>query len=144
MKNIVAVIITLSFLVACTSAGPEPFELGKEPCSFCKMTISDPQFGGEIITTKGKVYKFDDLHCLMSFLKEGTVAKTDIKDMYAVDFSGSHNLIKANESLLLYKSDLLHSPMNGNIAAFDNRDSLAVIMNKLPGGMPLNWDELIK
>lgn len=108
------------------------------------MTISDPQFGGEIITTKGKVYKFDDLHCLMEFLKENNVPKTTVKDIYAVNFSGSNNLIKANESLLLYKSDFLHSPMNGNIAAFDNRDSLAVVINKLKGGMPLNWDELIK
>ena len=64
--------------------------------------------------------------------------------MYAVNFCGNHNLVKADENLLLYKSDLLHSPMNGNIAAFDNRDSLAAVMNKLPGGMPLNWDELIK
>lgn len=144
MKNIVAIIITLSLPAACSPGGPEPFRLGKESCSFCKMTISDPQFGGEIITTKGKVYKFDDLHCLMEFLKENNVPKTTVKDIYAVNFSGSNNLIKANESLLLYKSDFLHSPMNGNIAAFDNRDSFAVVINKLKGGMPLNWDELIK
>ena len=145
MKNIVTIVITISFLfIACSSAGPVPIELGKEPCSYCKMTISDPQFGGEIITVKGKVYKFDDLHCLTGFLKEGAVAKNDIKDMYAVNFSGNHNLIKADENLLLYKSDLLHSPMNGNIAAFDNRDSLAVTINNFKGGMPLNWDELIK
>jgi len=145
MKNIVAMIIAISFLfIACSSPGPAPIELGKEPCSYCKMTIAGPQFGGEIITVKGKVYKFDDLHCLMAFLKEGSVATNNIRDIYAVNFSGSHNLIKADENLLLYKSDLLHSPMNGNIAAFDNRDSLAVTMNKFKGGMPLNWDELIK
>lgn len=145
MKNAVAIIITLSFLfAACAAGGPEPFDLGKEPCSYCRMMISDPQFGGEIITGKGKVYKFDDMYCLTAFLKEGSVAGNDIKDIYAVNFCGDHGLIKADENLLLYKSDLLHSPMNGNIAAFDNRDSIAAIMNKFKGGMPLNWDEMIK
>ena len=31
----------------------------------------DPKFGGEVITKKGKIYKFDDLHCMVSFLKSG-------------------------------------------------------------------------
>lgn len=145
MKNIVAIVVSISLLlVACSSDEPQPFHLGKESCSYCEMKIADPHFGAEIITNKGKVYKFDDMHCFNSFLKENKVSKADIKNMYAVNFCGNHNLIKADENLLLYKTDLLHSPMNGNTAAFDNRDSLAVIMNKYPGGMPLNWDELIK
>lgn len=143
MKNLTVIIITL-FFISCSADGPEPINLGKEACSFCKMTITDPRFGGEIITTKGKVYKFDDLHCLTSFLKENTVSKADIKNMYAVNFSNGHNLINVDEQLLFYKSDLLQSPMNGNLAAFDNKDSLAVVMQQLKGGMPLNWDELIK
>ena len=145
MKKVFAIFIVSLFLLdACSSDKPEPFNLGKEPCSYCSMTISDPHFGAEIITTKGKVCKFDDMHCFNAFLKEKNIAKADIKNIYAVNFCGNHDLIKADENLLLYKTDLLHSPMNGNIAAFDNRDSLAVVMNKYPGGMPLNWDELIK
>ncbi len=145
MKKLFAIsIVSLFLLSACSSDGPEPFNLGKEPCSYCSMTISDPHFGAEIITAKGKVYKFDDMHCFSEFLKEKNIQKADIKNIYAVNFCGNHKLTKADENLLLYKTDLLHSPMNGNIAAFDNRDSLAVIMNKYPGGMPLNWDELIK
>jgi copper chaperone NosL len=143
MKKLVAIFIITVF-ASCASEGPVPFNLGKEACSFCKMQITDARFGAEIITVKGKVYKFDDMHCLFSFLKENTVAKADIKDMYAVNFSNGHNLIKVDEKLLLYKSDLLQSPMNGNIAAFDNSDSLASVMKALKGGLPLNWDELIK
>jgi len=145
MKNVFAISIMLSFLFdACASGGPKPFNLGKESCAYCKMTISAPQFGAEIITMKGKVYKFDDMHCLASFIKENNIARNDIKEMYAVDFSGNHNLIKADESLLLFKCDALQSPMGGNIAAFNNRDSLAVLMKKYKKGIPLNWDELIK
>jgi copper chaperone NosL len=144
MKNFFAIIMLLFLLDACSSGGPEPFHLGKEPCSYCKMTISDPHFGAEIITTKGKVYKFDDMHCLNSFLKENNISKADIKNMYAVNFCGNHDLIKADEKLLLFKCDALQSPMGGNIAAFNNSDSLAVLMKKYKKGIPLNWDELIK
>lgn len=136
--------ILLSVFFTSCSSGPEPIQLGKEPCSYCKMTISDPHFGGEIITAKGKLYKFDDMHCMMSFIQEQKNFKPDIKKMYAVNFSGKHELIKANEHLLLFKCDALQSPMGGNIAAFNNSDSLAVLMKKYKKGIPLNWDELIK
>lgn len=122
----------------------QPIQLGKDACSYCKMTVSDPRFGGEIITNKNKVYKFDDMHCFMSFIQEGKIAKPDIKEMYVVNFSGNHELIKADENLLLFKSAELRSPMGGNIVAFNNRDSLVVLMKKYKKGIPLNWDELIR
>jgi copper chaperone NosL len=140
---VVMIFLLPVFFTSCAS-GPEPIQVGKEACNYCKMTVSDARFGGEIVTTKGKVYKFDDMHCMMSFMQEGKIAKPDIKEMYAVDFSGNHNLIKADENLFLFKCDALQSPMGGNIAAFNNRDSLAVLMKKYKKGIPLNWDELIK
>jgi len=140
----VAMIFLLPVFFTSCSSGPEPIQVGKEACSYCKMTVSDARFGGEIVTTKGKVYKFDDMHCMMSFMQEEKIVKPDIKEMYAVDFSGNHYLIKADENLLLFKCDALQSPMGGNIAAFNNRDSLAVLMKKYKQGIPLNWDELIK
>lgn len=147
-KNIVSatvfIIFLSAFLTACSSSSPEPIKIGKDVCSYCKMTVADPHFGAEMITTTGKVYKFDDMHCFTSFMKENIVPRNNIKNMYVVNYCDSHNLIKVNENLLLYKSDLLQSPMNGNIAAFDNRDSLAAVMNTIKGGMVLNWDELIK
>jgi hypothetical protein len=83
------------------------------------------------------------MHCFSSFIEKGQVAKNDIKEMYVVDYSGDHGLIKVNENLLMYKSDLLRTPMGGNIAGFSNRDSLAVVMGKFKGYV-LNWDALIK
>jgi copper chaperone NosL len=142
-SGIATALFFVSMSFASCSAGPEPMQLGKDACTSCKMTISDPRFGAEIITKKGKVYKFDDMHCFSSFVEQGNVAREDIKEMYVVDFSGNHALIKGDENLLLFKSDQLRSPMGGNIAAFSNRDSLAIMMKTLKG-YPLNWDELIK
>lgn len=63
-------------------------------------------------------------------------------DVYFVDFTGSHTLIPAATALFL-KSDALRSPMNGNIAAFSNADSMHFAMNKY-SGTDLTWNKLNK
>jgi len=119
---------------------PQPIELGKDNCYFCKMTVSDPRFGAEIITNKGKIYKFDDMHCVLAFLKSGSLPSKEIKDVYFVTFGGNHGFVKSTDASLL-KSDDLHSPMNGNVAAFANADSMRQTM-ELVKGAPVTWKEL--
>ena len=46
---------------------PEPLVYGKDVCQFCKMTLMDHKFGAELVTNKGKVYKFDDINCMLNF-----------------------------------------------------------------------------
>jgi len=128
-------------LVSC-NVKPQPFQLGKDNCSFCKMSISDPRFGAELITNKGKIYKFDDAHCLLAYIKSGEISSKDIKDVYFVTFSGNHDFVRSEEALLL-KSDALKSPMNGNIAAFENTDSLNQALAFFKG-TPVNWNQLSK
>lgn len=126
--------ITILFCVVCSSCStqPQPIQTGKDNCSFCNMTFSDARFGGEILNTKGKVYKFDDMHCLFAFIDAARIDKKDIKEIYLVDFSGKHEL-KKKEGMILYKSDAFRTPMNGNIAAFSNRDSLSLVKQNFPG-----------
>ena len=132
-------IISIVFLNSCT-AGPEALKIGKDNCSFCKMTISDNRYGAEIITRKGKVYKFDDGHCLLSFIKSNTIEKKDLASVYFTDFMGEHELIKAEDAFLL-QSDSFKGPMNGNMAAFSNKDSLKK-MAKQYKGVVVEWKQL--
>jgi copper chaperone NosL len=140
----IPVIISIG-LLACLSScasSPTPIEVGKDKCDFCKMTVSDNRFGGEVITPKGKIYKFDDAHCLISFLHSGTIKNEVNASVYFIGFSGNHALVPANAALFL-KSDLLRSPMDGNVAAFDNKDSLRNALEKFPGQL-ISWNELNK
>lgn len=141
LTHAIAVFFLLMCLSSCSS-GPEPIKPGTDNCYFCKMTISDIRFGAELITTKGKVYKFDDVHCILSYLKTKDVEPANVKDVYLTNFCGDHHLINVNKCSLL-KSEDLRSPMGGNIAAFDNRDSLLKTQQRYPGD-PVNWNELIK
>lgn len=106
------------------------------------MTISDKRFGAEVITRKGKVYKFDDGQCLISFIKSGVLAKNEIAKVYFVDFCGQHALVIEKESFLL-KSDLFQSPMNGKIAAFSNIDSMKKVLIQYQASTVL-WNQINK
>jgi copper chaperone NosL len=139
-RTAIAAILISGFFSSCNT-GPEPIKIGVDNCHFCKMTVTDAHYGAEIVTQKGKVYKFDDTHCLLSFLKTKEVSTEQIKDIYLVDFD-SHDLEKASTAFLL-KSEELKTPMGGNVAAFaieQNRNSL---MEKYKGS-PIKWEDLMK
>lgn len=139
-KGSIAALLIL-FISSCNT-GPEPIVIGKDSCYYCKMTVSDGRFGAEILTKKGKIFKFDDTHCILSFLQAGAFDRSQVKEIYLVDFSNGHTLIKATDSFL-FKSEELKSPMAGNVCAFSNADSLRNVMNQHKG-TALHWSELYK
>lgn len=135
-------IIPLSLLLSGCNTHPQPIQTGKDHCDFCKMTVSDSRFGAEIVTKKTKVFKFDDAHCIVAFLNSGKINKEQIAGIYFTEFLSPHDLIDVKHVHLL-QSPALKSPMNGNIAAFSNEDSL---VNLLPTfrGNKISWEDLQK
>ena len=129
------------FLSACNTA-PEPFVIGKDVCYDCKMTIMDEKFGGEIITKKGKIYKFDDAHCVAHFLKGSTVKTADIANTVFIDYENKGTFLDV-KSLYFVVSPQLKSPMNSNAAAFSNK-TIAVKIAAQNSGEIKSWDELLK
>ena len=59
--------VLLFVLISSCSSGPEPLYYKKDSCAFCKMQLIDTKFGAELITEKGKIYKFDDIGCMLDF-----------------------------------------------------------------------------
>jgi copper chaperone NosL len=132
----------LLFCFVSCNTSPEPVQTGKDNCYLCKMTVTDNRFGAEIVTKKGKIYKFDDVHCIVSFIKTNTVPSSAIAGIYLVNYTGNHELINANDALL-YQSDELRSPMNGNIAAFANEEQRKTTAASMKGEN-INWEPLLK
>ena len=137
-----SVLLLPLLLFSSCSPGVEPIVAGRDNCSLCKMGISDVKYGGEIVTKKGKAYKFDDLHCLLSYLKSDPAIQEQVKDIYVVDFSGNHSLVNINKSFFLQGDDI-HGPMNGNVIAFQNRDSLKSAATRL-SATDISWEQLKK
>lgn len=140
-KNTALAIFLFTTIASC-NAGPEPLKAGVDNCHFCKMTVSDVRFGAEILTKKGKIYKFDDSKCMVNYLGTKEVATDNIKNMYLTNYTGAHDLLDVNSALLLQAADL-RSPMGGNVAAFNNKDSLQTIQKRFNGRL-INWSDLYK
>jgi copper chaperone NosL len=139
-KTIAATALTLFVLVNSCTTKPQPFAYGKDICDDCKMTIMEPKFGGEIITKKGKIYKFDDAHCLSHFIKGETVKESDIAQTVFIDYDNEKNFIDAKTSYFVVSNEL-KSPMNSNAAAFSSKAS-AETKAKQTNGSVKNWEEL--
>ncbi|MBL7814169.1 MAG: nitrous oxide reductase accessory protein NosL [Saprospiraceae bacterium] len=114
----------------------EPINYGKEACHFCKMTIVDAKFGAEIVTQKGKIFKFDDLHCLVSYLKKENIKETDLSHVVVNDYHAAGSFLPVKNAFFL-KSEQFKSPMRGDIAAFKTEG--AATMAKPNDAKMMNW-----
>lgn len=133
------IVLFLSFN-SCQQTGPEPISLFKDTCEHCKMKISEGHFASELKTKKGRVYKFDDIYCLIEYKKENP--DVEIAEHFVHYFPGENELIPA-ESAFYVNSKELKSPMAGNMAAFktdDEANKYAVQLN----GQKLNWGGLFE
>ena len=131
--------IFILFLSSC-SAKPEPFNYGKDICADCSMTIMDPKFGAQIITEKGKIYKFDDAHCVLEFIKSNKVKPADIAQTVFIDYENDKNFLDV-ESLFFVVSPQLKSPMNSNAAAFSNKQKAEKMASEINGEVK-TWQEV--
>ena len=130
----------LTVTLGSCSTEPQPLRLGQDNCDQCKMTVSDQRFGAEIVSKKGKVFKFDDSHCVLAYLREKKIEKDQVAGVYFTNFLSPHQLLKADEAYFL-QSPALKSPMNGNVAAFNNEDSLHAMIPKFYGNK-ISWEDL--
>jgi len=127
---------------SCGVKGAQPIQSGIDACSHCKMTISDLRFSCELVTKKGRAYKFDDLKCMLAYVEDGTVSKTDVEAFYLADFHNNGQLLAAKDLFILH-SEAFRSPMGGNLAGFKTLDDLSRAQEKFPGTQ-LKWEELLK
>ncbi len=127
------------FLVSC-STDPEPLVYGTDICYNCKMTLMDNKFGAELVTKKGKVYKFDDMNCFLNFYNSGYENVEDFHHSLVVDYTNPGKLIDATNGFYV-KSDEIHSPMNGAVAAFETKVSMDTFKKQWKG-IYLSWGEV--
>lgn len=140
--GVVAMLAAMMLLLGSCSSKPDPIKPGTDACSFCKMTISDIRFGAEAITKKGKIFKFDDIHCMLAFLESDNIKRVGIGKIYLTDFSQPHGLVNAESSFLLQGSEI-KGPMNGDIVSFSNKDSLQKTSIQFKG-TEKNWADVLQ
>jgi copper chaperone NosL len=142
MKNILLLLLGLLLLMAC-QVEPRPIAYGSDNCHHCKMTLMDPLFGAEVVTQKGKIYVFDDVNCLMSYLEAHPQGEESLAHVLVADYTRPETLLDANLAFYL-KSEQIKSPMASKIAAFPSEQSMKEFKKGLLGdGIYLAWGELV-
>lgn len=136
-----AAMIACSAVMFSCSTEPVPLNYGTDVCQFCKMTLMDQKFGAELVTSTGKIYKFDDLNCFLNYYNSGVEAPEDFTQRLVVDYSHPGKLIEATDAFYL-KSGEIRSPMNGQVAAFETKASMDTFKKQWKG-IYLAWGEVV-
>lgn len=139
--NFLKFILLSLFLISC-SPEPEPINYGQDVCDLCKMSITDNKFAAELVTTKGKVYKFDSIECLLQFKNFELDENEKIHSEWVNNFSKPGELIALSKAYFLLNENF-RSPMGLNVLSFSTQDEMRIIKNE-HGGKELTYNEVMK
>ncbi len=142
MKRIGILIALTGLLLSACSRGPEPVLYGKDACQHCKMTIMDKRFAAEIVTEKGKVYKFDSAECMAGYLAANADLAANNKISLLVSYYDHPGIFEDARKSVFLEDPSMQSPMGGNLAAFNSMAS-AKSFEKDGKGKYLSWTELL-
>jgi copper chaperone NosL len=123
--------LCLLLLIGCGTNKVEPVALAPEDmCDYCRMVISEKRYAAEFIDNEGKAFKFDDIGCMVNFIKSKR-STTKVVAHFVMDFD-SRQWIKADDAYYV-RSPELTTPMNGGIAAFGDQSKAQEAVGKYHG-----------
>ena len=93
----VLTLAAFALLSACATNEPEPIAYNSDACGYCRMQISDPRFGAELITRHGRAVKFDSIDCLVAFYEQAATAD-DVGSVWVSDYQRPGTLIDATHA----------------------------------------------
>jgi len=142
VKNKFAFILLLLFLLPSCGGKPEPINYGHDECEFCRMQISDNRYGAELVTEKGKAYKFDSIECLIEYAMVKNFIGDANQKFLVTDFATPESFINTLNAFYV-QNDNFRSPMGLNVSAFDSEVSRQKFVAE-SGGNLLNWVDVIE
>ena len=132
--------IAIALLLAACSSGPVPIAYDQDACDYCRMQISDPRFGGELITRTGKVHKFDSIECLASFYA-GLEDSASVRSLWVSDYRKPGTLVPAREALYIHHGGP-GSPMGRGLLALQAGSDASSA--SVPAGDKLSWSGVVE
>lgn len=133
-------VIPLVTLLASCSKGYKPIDYGSDGCAHCKMTIMDARYAAELVTEKGKVYKFDDILCLRQYITGNDIDEQSVL-LFVEKYSAIRNDITDAKEALYIQHEYFSSPMNGDYAAFADTEEAKSYADSLQVTV-LDWSNI--
>ncbi|MBK7408200.1 MAG: nitrous oxide reductase accessory protein NosL [Saprospirales bacterium] len=139
--NVRIFLYIIPFLLVACSTGPKPIEYGADKCDFCRMTIVDVQHAAEVVTTKGKVFKFDAIECMVRYVGEHD--QESFASFWVNDYpSTSGELVDAMACTFLISPNI-PSPMGAFLSGFSNAEEARKFQLE-KGGELYDWGALLE
>ncbi len=138
--DFIFLVLVLMCSPACRTNEIKPVDIAAEDvCTHCKMAISEKQFAAEFINQDGDALKFDDIGCMLDYLKE----KPDPKNVtyFFVDYEKKNWLTESTARFV--KAEQISTPMSGGIIAFGDSPRAEAAAVKYQSRV-LNFSELLK
>lgn len=104
------------------------------------MTVVDKAYAAEAVTSKGKVYVFDAIECMVHF--EDKNPEIEYAYQLVTRYGNPGVLSDAHTSAYLI-SENMPSPMGANLTAFKSIEH-ALELQELNGGKVFTWEEMKK
>jgi len=136
--TVVAMLSTMLVLSSCSAKGPSAVNLHKDACEYCKMTISDAHFMAQLQTKKGRVYNFDDINCMLSYIKAGD--NSTFANFYIANYEKSPEFTDATKAFYITHASF-KSPMGGNTVAFTTESAANEFAKKNNSGVK-TWEQV--
>lgn len=140
MKKIGIFLLSLIFLGAC-SKQVEPIRYGEDICTYCSMTIVDKGHASQLVTDKGKNYKFDATECMIKYLEEQK-NEEQMWRILSADYLHPGALIEAQTAFFVISEDI-NSPMGASLITLEKEEEADQIKKEI-GGEIYDWDNVKK
>lgn len=127
-----------SLLTACGDVGPRAVVAGTDACGYCRMTVSDPRFAAEVVTSTGRVHVFDSVECLAGYVRgaaEGTV-----RTLWVTDAEAPGRFVAADRAGYLLDATI-RGPM-GRAVAFASPEAARAAQARY-GGTVAAWSAVL-
>jgi copper chaperone NosL len=131
--------VILLFFVAGCSQEPVEIHYASDECAHCKMMITDDQFASQLVTAKGKAYKFDAIECMAVYHRENKDELNGSR-LWVSNYKEPGTWLDAFEAQYV-KSEVIKSPMGASLLALADQESGKKHIEDKAGRLLL-WDEV--
>jgi len=134
------IIQSVLFAVDTKKVKPVLIDEAIDACEWCHMAVKSNGYAAELITDKGKVYKFDDIGCLLRFKTKNTEEK------YAGLFVQDVNLkeLISLDKIFFVDAASIPTPMSSGIHSFKTKESAEKFIKDNKTGVIISLSDLEK
>lgn len=125
---------------AACSAGPRPIAYDQDACAWCRMLISDPRYGSELVMGTGKTVVFDSIDCLASYY-DALPDRSTVHSLWVSDYEHPGTLIPARDAYFVHFAGP-GSPMGRGLLAVPAAERAQALALEVHGGI-VRWNDVL-